>query len=183
MHQDRLYGERQLSEFIPKGTLYSRPEILLSAKQSALHGELVACMKKEGRALVDSVVTDWFLDGVRTSLRYQSKCKACSDAMVSFDRRVRFCSERCRGESNQQWHRERDRPSRAKSKTEKDCEHCATSFVPKRDDAKFCSSGCRVKHHRNAIKAGEDSARIATWVQRESYGINQGEVLSKVAKG
>lgn len=72
----------------------------------------------------------------------------------------------------------RSRPSRAKERTERDCAHCQTSFAPKRGDAKFCSSACRVKQHRQLLRGDGAAASLARWVSREMRGINQHRAIS-----
>lgn len=52
-----------------------------------------------------------------------------------------YCSPRCRNRKNKQAYNEK-RPSRAKVREPRPCECCGVMFVPKHDDAKYCSKRC-----------------------------------------
>ena len=43
---------------------------------------------------------------------------------------------------------------------EKKCTHCGSSFMPKRSDAIYCSTKCRVYAYRKKIKDSEEMARF-----------------------
>ena len=103
----------------------------------------------------------------------------------SFSGGTRFCSNACQRaqyNKNLQAARALKRPSRAKERLPVDCEHCQRSFTPKRNDAKFCSSGCRVKQHRQLALDEEVAANLARWVSREIRGVNQSTAINKVIK-
>jgi hypothetical protein len=57
------------------------------------------------------------------------------------------CSARCLREVARL--RSRRRRSRAKPKAARPCQQCGATYTPTRSDACFCSTRCRVAHHRS----------------------------------
>lgn len=83
-----------------------------------------------------------------TNLPESTKTRVCPVCGKEFSQPARqhgypkvYCSLRCRNRKNKQVYNEK-RPSRAKVREPRPCECCGVMFVPKHDDAKYCSKRC-----------------------------------------
>lgn len=70
-----------------------------------------------------------------------TRCRECE---MKLGARQAFCSDRCRWTFHNRQRSQRTAAGR-KMKT---CEACGKGFVPRRSDARTCSSACRQKLHR-----------------------------------
>ena len=77
-----------------------------------------------------------------------SKCSQCREPMAVTSLAHKYCSPACHkaAKARKQTPFNQARPK--VSHGHRSCEHCETSFTPKRSDARFCSTRCRVAHNR-----------------------------------
>jgi hypothetical protein len=82
-------------------------------------------------------------------LRFLSKCRHCCTDMAVETRASKYCSPACHKAAKAA---KQQRFNKARLKVEhtpKACEHCHELFTPKRTDARFCATRCRVAHSRS----------------------------------
>ena len=73
-------------------------------------------------------------------------CRQCDRRMISHRRWDHFCSNKCSAEHINE-RRKTARPSRAKVRTDIDCQHCNQAFTPARSDAPPGSSSRGSRPH------------------------------------
>jgi len=103
--------------------------------------------KHSGASVCAGCVNRTFVDKGRRWLSAR-QCERCGRPII-VDRvrkglRIVTCSPECRKAIHDTRYRERH----AKRPAAKRCEACGTSYVPKRDDAKFCSVTCKQRAYR-----------------------------------
>jgi hypothetical protein len=86
-------------------------------------------------------------------------CRRCGAAYMPMNRQrpAGFCSTNCQKAHQNELKRARQkdyRPSRAVVHAYQpiDCAHCTFNFLPKRSDAVYCSTNCRVQAHNRRKK-------------------------------
>jgi hypothetical protein len=94
-------------------------------------------------------------------------CRLCNGPFIAHYS-MKHCSETCARENQKAWHEARRLPPRPPSKAAQrraalagaTCLVCGEPFKPARLSARFCSNGCRQKHHRQT--AGNRTTVSAT---------------------
>ena len=100
--------------------------------------------------------------------RHATRCSACLDCSRNFisaisrivnsnpsrfwkqQQRCNDCQpEYLRQQKNNRQQRYRDNHRITRTAT---CQHCSNTFTPQRSTARFCSTACRVAHHRTVNK-------------------------------
>jgi len=85
----------------------------------------------------------------RTVMAWHSNCKACGREMVGGTDFCQYCErDRKRRLSADRSRRYRWRSGQVKRRFLETCPVCGKEFRPKRSTARFCSTTCRVKNHR-----------------------------------
>lgn len=83
---------------------------------------------------------------------YVTPCPSCNDLSIFGypDSAIGkfYCSKECRTKHHGRKQAERRKAERASNRTPRPCGNCGDQFQPKRSDAKFCSTKCRVSAKR-----------------------------------